>query len=78
MESHVALEIVEKVVRLTLADKVKENSLAYGKPTFDSDKKEEPPERPEPMWNGPQPRAAMKSVFISGGQHRSAPQIGSK
>jgi hypothetical protein len=63
VESHVALEITERVLRLALADQrtdaVSEEQSAYEKTTEDyqEDEREKQSRQPvEPMWNGPKRR----------------------
>lgn len=108
IEPHLALQIIEKVIRLSLADKVTD-SLSSGRgipPTqplhglwtepvtsglsnlfpdglfsyssvaeFEGpEAKEEPPQQPQPQWNGPEPRR-QQHYYVSGGERAGAPQI---
>ena len=61
IEPHVALQITERAIRMTLANIAQEeNGLSASKGEFQKEKEEEeempppPPPRPKPMWNGPE------------------------
>lgn len=74
IEPHLALQIIEKVIRLSLADKVTD-SLSSGRAEFEGpEAKEEPPQQPQPQWNGPEPRR-QQHYYVSGGERAGAPQI---
>lgn len=62
VEPHVALELLERTVRLTLADRASNSSLVEAGDAsdggYEKDRPEREEERPpaEPLWNGPKRR----------------------
>ena len=64
IEPHVALQITERAIRMTLANIEKEeDGLSASKGDFQKEKEDDeeedempppPPPRPKPMWNGPE------------------------
>eukprot|EP00457_Paulinella_chromatophora_P004080 gb/GEZN01004090.1/.p1 GENE.gb/GEZN01004090.1/~~gb/GEZN01004090.1/.p1 ORF type:complete len:527 (-),score=50.20 gb/GEZN01004090.1/:84-1664(-) len=64
IEPHVALQLLEKIIKLTEADKIAEGALVAGKEAgWHEDEPEPtptPPPPPEPMWNGPKGRPALR------------------
>ncbi len=63
VEPHVAFEMLERTVRLALADRMAESEKArrkeagYEKEKKDAEKEKSKPERPsQPLWNGPRRR----------------------
>lgn len=63
MEPHLALELMERLVRLVLADRLAEDERENGKGEYESEKekkKDDPPPAPhKPLWNGPPKRQAL-------------------
>eukprot|EP00808_Paulinella_micropora_P004738 g81248.t1 len=75
LDPHVALQLLEKVIKLTEADKVADGAVTSGKESDWEKDKPSPSPTPEPMWNAPKPRAQHHFIRVGGG-HQGAPQIG--
>jgi hypothetical protein len=73
LEPHLAMEIMERIVRLALSDRIQNSqALSEGndKSEYDKDKEdddENPPKPTETMWNGPPPRAPISWGGNGGG-----------
>ena len=79
VESHIALQIVERTIRMTLIEQEKnEQGLSTGQGGFQKEKEDEeeddfpPPPPPRPMWNGPErpPPIAWDSGGGGGGRRQ--------
>lgn len=84
VEPHVALEMLERTVRLALSDRLVDPSAAgKNEAGYEKDKKDEkkddkkPPERPaQPMWNGPKRRDPVAWGGGGGGHFVNNPRLG--
>jgi len=59
LDPHIALELMDRIVRLARADDIDINSVAEGgQPNWEEDENPppDPPEPPKPEWNGPRGR----------------------
>ena len=86
LESHVALKLVEAVLRLSGEQDEAALALAGKAKAWDKDPKEEeeedsptpsaPPQPRRPKWNGPPPRALPAGGFGFGGGSAPNPMLG--
>jgi len=76
IEPHYALQLIERILRLSQPPPKDDPNATKKEIKFDKDKKEEkkkdPPPRPPPMWNGPKGRAPMNAVQGGGQQFQHA------
>jgi hypothetical protein len=80
VEPHVALELLERTIRLSLADRLSNSTDADDKPDSlyekdKPDKKDDPPPPPEPMWNGPKRRDPLPWGGGGGGGIPDRPRL---